>query len=430
MEGKGVKGEPELGERITKMEDLSEDTLDFLTSSSSSEATITGGLQTELISAADSFDTNTVPTVLQSDATIASRDAPLPEADAADPLKRRKIPAKPLPPLPALPSPLLCPRRAFLAALILASKFLQDRCYSNRAWAKLSGLPPREVGRCERALGEALEWRLWVGKGASMSEESSRSVVRSKSESAIVFGGSTVSKGVSQTPSPPLSDAGSSPEFGKQSACAKLGTTRNLQSLRRAATLPDDLAFRSVPPRYRAPGSLPFAFNVGQAAAVGEPPQASFGTMGSTLARTTNTSFFGTEDTVSRWSYSPESTLDTPFTQLGNVWSPAPSTSSTDSSDSGSSIGSVATPPNVHTPYTSTRATYSHPYVDNGVSDFTKNMCGKDTGALEGVTTNSAPITSWYADVISAGVAAPIPAQEFGQLSMLDNLNSDFLSQQ
>jgi len=63
-----------------------------------------------------------------------------------------------------LPSPLLCPRRAFLAALILASKFTQDKCYSNRAWAKLSGLSPREIGRCERALGEALEWRLWVGK--------------------------------------------------------------------------------------------------------------------------------------------------------------------------------------------------------------------------------------------------------------------------
>ncbi len=61
-------------------------------------------------------------------------------------------------------SPLLCPRRTFLAALILASKFLQDRCYSNREWAKLSGLAPREVSRCERALGEVLEWRLWVGK--------------------------------------------------------------------------------------------------------------------------------------------------------------------------------------------------------------------------------------------------------------------------
>ncbi|TEB30807.1 hypothetical protein FA13DRAFT_1630008 [Coprinellus micaceus] len=48
-----------------------------------------------------------------------------------------------------LPSPLLCPRHAFLAALILASKFTQDKCYSNCAWAKLSGLPPREIGRCE-----------------------------------------------------------------------------------------------------------------------------------------------------------------------------------------------------------------------------------------------------------------------------------------
>ena len=69
-----------------------------------------------------------------------------------------------LPSLPLLPSPLLCPRRTFLASLILASKFMQDKCYSNRAWAKLAGLPAREIGRCERALGEALGWRLWVGK--------------------------------------------------------------------------------------------------------------------------------------------------------------------------------------------------------------------------------------------------------------------------
>jgi len=63
-----------------------------------------------------------------------------------------------------MPSPLLCPRRTFLAALLLASKFLQDRSYSNKAWAKLTGLPAREVGRCERALFAILEWRLWVGK--------------------------------------------------------------------------------------------------------------------------------------------------------------------------------------------------------------------------------------------------------------------------
>ena len=78
--------------------------------------------------------------------------------------KKSRSPSEDLPTLPPLPSPLLCPRRTFLASLILASKFTQDKCYSNRAWAKLAGLPAREIGRCERALGEALEWRLWVGK--------------------------------------------------------------------------------------------------------------------------------------------------------------------------------------------------------------------------------------------------------------------------
>ena len=90
---------------------------------------------------------------------------------------REATPAEPL-----VPSPLLCPRRTFLASLILASKFLQDRCYSNRAWAKLSGLSPREVGRCEKALGDALDWRLWVGK------QSGKPLVRSRSHPDLSFG--------------------------------------------------------------------------------------------------------------------------------------------------------------------------------------------------------------------------------------------------
>lgn len=102
----------------------------------------------------------------------------------------------PITPITALPSPLLCPRRTFLASLILASKFTQDKCYSNRAWAKLSGLPAREIGRCERALGEALEWRLWVGKTpvqasqpsgpTTASTPNSRTVARSQSENNIL----------------------------------------------------------------------------------------------------------------------------------------------------------------------------------------------------------------------------------------------------
>ena len=118
---------------------------------------------------------------------VSDLSAPTRTAD-----KKFKTSSEPLAPLPPLPSPLLCPRRAFLAALILASKFTQDKCYSNRAWAKLSGLPPREIGRCERALGAALDWRLWVGKTAASSSSApapslapSRSLVRCQSESNL-----------------------------------------------------------------------------------------------------------------------------------------------------------------------------------------------------------------------------------------------------
>lgn len=134
-----------------------------------------------------------------------------------------------------LPSPLLCPRRAFLACLILASKFTQDKCYSNRAWAKLSGLPPREIGRCERALGEALEWRLWVGKPPVTTQTSptiKRPVVRSQSESSLR---STSTFSVWNQSSPP--------------STAYPLTTRSSShgGLRRCATLPPDAFTVSIP---------------------------------------------------------------------------------------------------------------------------------------------------------------------------------------
>ncbi|KAF8158935.1 hypothetical protein K438DRAFT_1620170, partial [Mycena galopus ATCC 62051] len=52
----------------------------------------------------------------------------------------------------------------FLMSLILASKFTQDKCYSKCARAKLSSLLAREISHCERVLGDALDWRLWVSK--------------------------------------------------------------------------------------------------------------------------------------------------------------------------------------------------------------------------------------------------------------------------
>ncbi|KAG2146041.1 uncharacterized protein EDB93DRAFT_1086768 [Suillus bovinus] len=130
-------------------------------------------------------------------------------------------------PLPPLPSPLLCPRRTFLASLILASKFMQDRCYSNRAWAKLSGLPPREIGRCERALGEALEWRLWVGKLPAAPVASGRALTKCKSESNILLRSSPISQSVMET----------SPAVSPISVGSPL-VARHRAGLRRHATLP------------------------------------------------------------------------------------------------------------------------------------------------------------------------------------------------
>lgn len=149
-----------------------------------------------------------------------------------------------LTPLPPLPSPLLCPRRAFLAALILASKFMQDKCYSNRAWAKLAGLPPREIGRCERALGEALEWRLWVGKLPSKARSP---VSRSASESGLVASSSGSSMSAPENFSMP-----------------------GPSTLRRTSTVPANVFAPLVPQQ-------PFGFS-GPALMSGFPPMASMST--------------------------------------------------------------------------------------------------------------------------------------------------------
>ncbi|KAF9953651.1 hypothetical protein BGZ72_005257 [Mortierella alpina] len=55
-----------------------------------------------------------------------------------------------------------CGRRMFLAALILASKYQQDRSYSNKAWSKISGLPVAEINRNEIAFLALIDYRLFV----------------------------------------------------------------------------------------------------------------------------------------------------------------------------------------------------------------------------------------------------------------------------
>lgn len=57
-------------------------------------------------------------------------------------------------------SPLIDPRRLLLAALMLSTKILHDHAPNNRAWSRVCGLDALDVGKCERALGQALNWEL------------------------------------------------------------------------------------------------------------------------------------------------------------------------------------------------------------------------------------------------------------------------------
>lgn len=60
--------------------------------------------------------------------------------------------------------PILCSRRTFLASIMISSKFLQDRTFSNRAWSKISGLNVRELGIVERRMLSAIEFDLSVNE--------------------------------------------------------------------------------------------------------------------------------------------------------------------------------------------------------------------------------------------------------------------------
>jgi hypothetical protein len=57
-----------------------------------------------------------------------------------------------------------CGRRMFLSALMLASKYLQDRNYSARAWSKISGLRSNEINENEREYLAKINYDLHLSK--------------------------------------------------------------------------------------------------------------------------------------------------------------------------------------------------------------------------------------------------------------------------
>ncbi|KAI8636681.1 hypothetical protein BD408DRAFT_355196 [Parasitella parasitica] len=57
-----------------------------------------------------------------------------------------------------------CGRRMFLASLVVASKFVQDKTYRNSAWAKIAGLPVSEVNAAERIFLNLINYRLYIAQ--------------------------------------------------------------------------------------------------------------------------------------------------------------------------------------------------------------------------------------------------------------------------
>lgn len=61
-----------------------------------------------------------------------------------------------------VPQRIACGRRVLIAALQLATKYIQDRCYSVNVWSRISGLSVKDLVANELALMQALDWNLFV----------------------------------------------------------------------------------------------------------------------------------------------------------------------------------------------------------------------------------------------------------------------------
>ncbi|ORZ25295.1 hypothetical protein BCR42DRAFT_399823 [Absidia repens] len=57
-----------------------------------------------------------------------------------------------------------CGRRMFLASLMVASKYIHDKSYRNKAWADASGLTLAEINASELAFLQMIDYRLYVSK--------------------------------------------------------------------------------------------------------------------------------------------------------------------------------------------------------------------------------------------------------------------------
>ncbi|KAJ2358974.1 PHO85 cyclin-5 [Coemansia erecta] len=125
------------------------------------------------------------PAVLAAPATApaANPAADAKDAPAAKPAQKKQSVAR-------------CGRRMYVAALISASKFMYDQTYSNKAWNKVTKLPPRQICDMERSFLEIIDYRLYV-------DELTYIKFRKLTSQSSVRNGRMVRRGSGNTPQSP-----------------------------------------------------------------------------------------------------------------------------------------------------------------------------------------------------------------------------------
>ncbi|CAO3582519.1 unnamed protein product [Absidia cylindrospora] len=140
-----------------------------------------------------------------------------------------------------------CGRRMFLASLVVASKFVQDKTYRNSVWAKIAGLTVQEINASERVFLGLLDYRLYVAQPTfDQWHQLLHSHVQAKTSSqkyGISSGSYTDSnnsnrssnKSLSQSPSPELpayitKPTSSSPQKSSYPISTATATTSSLPS--------------------------------------------------------------------------------------------------------------------------------------------------------------------------------------------------------
>lgn len=164
---------------------------------------------------------------------------------------------------------LQCGRRMFLAALILASKYLQDKNYSARAWSKISGLNTQEINQNEIAFLLAVSHKLHIVD--EVFQRWTDIVLKYTPQSGPPSPG-----GVSQTITQQVADwkriiLGLNPELTNISGLAPSARPSDLSALspRSILNFPQEASYESIKPcstRVAAETSTPKVYPSGRAA--------------------------------------------------------------------------------------------------------------------------------------------------------------------